>query len=53
MLLMYQELKLEDIYKKYEVDSFTSMQEMIKNGASRHSKPIYTWLLTRIYKRTR
>ena len=50
---VYKDLDLEGIYQKYEEDSFAPMQSMIKTGASRRTKPIYTWLLSRIYKRTK
>lgn len=50
---LYKELKIEQLYKQYEEESFATMQQMIEQGASKQSKPIYTWLLQRLYKRTK
>lgn len=50
---LFATLRLEALYKEYEEKSYRTMQQLINEGASRQSKPIYTWLLKRIYKRVK
>ena len=48
---LFGKLQLEALYKQYEENSYATMHSLIQDGASRQSKPIYLWLLKRIYKR--
>jgi farnesyl diphosphate synthase len=50
---LFAQLDLENIYNRYEEESYVTMKSMIDTRADGPSKPLYMWLLARIYKRTK
>uniref|UniRef100_A0A7S0WQW2 Farnesyl pyrophosphate synthase n=1 Tax=Pyramimonas obovata TaxID=1411642 RepID=A0A7S0WQW2_9CHLO len=50
---LFKEMNLEGIYNKYEEESYATMKSIIDTRVDTKSKPLYMWLLKRIYKRTK
>eukprot|EP00239_Pterosperma_sp_CCMP1384_P010832 CAMPEP_0197866330 /NCGR_PEP_ID=MMETSP1438-20131217/44158_1 /TAXON_ID=1461541 /ORGANISM="Pterosperma sp., Strain CCMP1384" /LENGTH=378 /DNA_ID=CAMNT_0043484889 /DNA_START=486 /DNA_END=1622 /DNA_ORIENTATION=- len=48
---LYKELKMEERYKKYEQDSYEKICAIIDKKSPEANKPLFMWMLGRIYKR--